>query len=244
MNTATTHLTAADTALPAAVPSFQRAPEEPLPYRRWTRIGDWFAGVRDRAFLPAQTDTLDTPWLHRLGQECRTRLEAERRGTLAVTAVIDDALSGHRRQIDNVIEEVARLAEQRAELAERPVPDTATTAAEQYDSPEQRRLRRLRTQAAAVGRIEARLQELSARKDQAAVAMETLTASRQWHWTLLLVRTHHLLAHHNRRAATYARTMTRRADRHFPQPTIPEPDWARQPSAPELPAALAATAGV
>lgn len=242
MPTHTAHLTAADAIVPAAVPAFQRIPEEPLPYPLWTRVSDWFAGFRDRVVLATQPDEIDTPWLHRLSQECRTRLEAERRGTLAVTAVIDDALAAHRRQIENAVAAIARLSEQRDALHDRPVSDAPTTTAERYDSAEQRQMRRARAQQADVGRIDARLHEVTVQKEQALVSIATLTAARQWHWTLLLVRGHHLVAHYNRRSATYVRTLTRRADRHYRQPTIPEPDWARQPSAPELPTAASAAA--
>lgn len=235
MNATPARLTAADAALPTAVPAFQRIPEEPLPYPLWTRIGDWFAGLRDRVVLATQLDAIDTPWLHRLGQECRTRLEAERRGTLAITAVIDDALAAHRRLIANAVDEIARLEQQGGALAGRPLSDEAVTSAEQYDLPEHRRLRRARARQAEAGRLEARRHEVVAQKDQALVSIATLTASRQWHWTLLLVRSHHLVAHYNRRSASYVRTLTRRADRSYPQPTIAEPEWARQATAPELP---------
>lgn len=234
MTTMPATLTAGDASLPAAVPAFQRPPEEPLPYPLWTRIGDWFAGFRDRAVLATQSDDLDTPWLHRLDQECRTRLEAEHRGTLSVTAVIDDALAAHRRRIANAAEEIARLREQCDSLDRSPVSDDPATSAERYDTPEQRRQRRVLAQRAQIGRMESRIYEVTAQKEQALVAIATLIASRQWHWTLLLVRSHHAAAHYNRRSATYVRTLTRRADRHYPQPTIALPDWAGQAIAPDL----------
>ena len=81
----TAQLTIEDVQIHHAVTTFQRDPERPLPYRRLDRWRDWLAGWSDRPQLAGvRGETPGTPWLQQLGQECRTRLEAERRGTLAV----------------------------------------------------------------------------------------------------------------------------------------------------------------
>lgn len=229
-------LTISDVQISHAVTTFQRDPERPLRYRRLERWRDWLAGWSDQAQLAgARGAALDTPWLQRLGQECRTRLEAERRGTLAVVAAIDASIVGHRRRIGVLLDELAALGARRDEQAAVRPDSAATTAAEELESPEQRGRRRLREQHAALAVLDEQLRERVVLRDEARVAIDTLLAARQWHWTVLLVRGHHLLAHYNRRCATYVRVLVRRAERGYEHPVTPAPDWLGQESPPPVP---------
>lgn len=232
----TAQLTIEDVQIHHAVTTFQRDPERPLPYRRLDRWRDWLAGWSDRPQLAGvRGETPDTPWLQQLGQECRTRLEAERRGTLAVVAAIDAAIVGHRRRIGVLLDELAALGVQREEQAAIQPDAIATTAAEELETAEQRGRRRTREHRAALAAMDEQVRERGVLRDEARVAIDTLLAARQWHWTVLLVRGHHLLAHYNRRCATYVRALVRRAERGYDHPVVPAPDWLSQESPPPIP---------
>ena len=71
-----------ETTIARAMSDFQRKPAAPLRYPLLTRIGDWSAGIHDQAF--AHDGELDTPRLQALRHEFATRLEHERRDTLAL----------------------------------------------------------------------------------------------------------------------------------------------------------------
>lgn len=224
-------MTVADASIAQAVPTFQRLPEKPLPYPLTARLLDWWAGFRDRAALPTSERRIDTPWLRRLSDECSTALEGERRGALAVIASIDETIAAHECQIELAHAELNAVADDQDTLSGVEVNAAAVTAAEQFDTPEQRLLRRRRSLAARREVLVTR--ELAARGkvEQSRLAIGTLTSARQAHWTMLQVRCCHLLAHYNRRAASYTRSVTRRRSEPFDIPTVAQPGWVVEASA-------------
>ena len=131
-----TTLIRGETTIARAMSDFQRKPAAPLRYPLLTRIGDWSAGIHDQAF--AHDGELDTPRLQALRHEFATRLEHERRDTLALIAVLDERLAELRAsqaaaQSEEAVAEVEGAALERATVDDRPV-----TLSETYDAAEHR----------------------------------------------------------------------------------------------------------
>lgn len=262
-------LTAASTPLPAAVPVLQRRPEGQLEYPWRLRMRDGWNGWRDRRLVaaslragkpqPGQQPQQDgstparsgfmTDCLARLAADCLTQQEFERRTTRTALAVLDNtivaALRTHRTLVIGLGDIERRLAE--ANTAE--VGDAPVTSAERYDTPEQRRLRRLRDQRAkVVGLTEERRRALAGIAD-AQQTIDTALADRRAHWDQLLIRSELLCAHYNRRARTYTRAAVRRGGVLIStrEQIIGTPYWATPqalPLAPDQPSGPVESGGV
>ena len=228
-----------ETTIARAMSDFQRKPAAPLRYPLLTRIGDWSAGIHDQAF--AHDGELDTPRLQALRHEFATRLEHERRDTLALIAVLDERLAELRAsqaaaQSEEAVAEVEGAALERATVDDRPV-----TLSETYDDAEHRLNRRIRGRDARKAAAGQRQQAARAAIEQIQADIERTTAARQSHWTLMLVRCHHILGLGNRRAATYTRSLTRRLGGRVLTPMLYAPDWLTEQ---QLPAFAAPTFAV
>lgn len=227
----------AATTIAQAVPGFQRLPAAPLRYPLLTRIGDWFAGTRDRAFVIADSE-VDTPRLQALRHEFATRLEHERRDTLALIAVLDEQLAELRAGLSAAQSGLTAAEAEGAALEHDAVDDRPVTFSEIHDAPDHRLARRARQRSARRAAAGQRQQAAREAIDRAQSDIERTTAARQSHWTLMLVRCHYIVALGNRRAATCTRSLTRRLGGRVMTPTLQAPDWLAEQ---QLPAFAAPT---
>lgn len=226
--------TPASALVPASYDQFQRAPESELRYGFFTRLADSWAGWRDRRVVDMTDGRVDSPWLQRLHFECDNRLEAEHRSAQASLALLDHAIVSDRHRITSTATMLAALTEQRELLLEEEPSSEPTTAAEVTDDPTVRRNRRERTRLVRLADLDRRTTEAEAIRTAAEQSVVTLVASRHAHWSVVQVRGSHLIAHYNRRAATYVRTATRKHGGRVITPTVAHPVWLGEP-VPSLP---------
>lgn len=233
----TIHLTTEHAVIPRAVDAFQREPAKPLRYPWYRAWADAIAGWRDRSG-PISDDPPHTAWLHRLTHELHTSLEAERKATASIIALLDDTSATHRRSFGSAEQTCGRLHQHIDELRAMPIDDAATTEAEQLDSASQRLLRRERDRSNRLAQLNAQLHQQQADINAAQAAVEILAVARQSHWTLMQVRGAHSIRHYNRRVATYIRSLNRRKTEGLRCPVLEGPDWLGQSSAPDNPATV------
>ncbi|WP_182263229.1 hypothetical protein [Rhodococcus sp. UFZ-B548] len=240
----TTLLTTASVPIPAAVPVLQRNPDDGLRYRTLLRFCDSWQGWRDRrrvARTLAEKDAAPagfrTDFVERLAAECFTRQEHERRTTRTAIAVLDDAIVSARHSAHALQQRLPDIAQRHADAAAGTVEDGPATSAEQYDTAQQRRTRRLRAQQAAIDAAVAERQQLLHRIDQAGEQIDIALQARRSHWAQLLVRVELLTAHYNRRARTYTRSASRRTSLFISttDQLITDPAWCTPESLPHPP---------
>lgn len=240
----TAPLTTASVPIPAAVPVLQRIPDDGLRYGIVHRICDSWQGWRDRrrvARTLGEKETAPagfrTDFLERLAAECFTRQEHERRTTRVAIAVLDDAIVSARHTVRALQQRLPDIDRRHADTVGTVVDDAPVTSAEQYDTPQQRRTRRLREQQAAIDAAAAERQQLLHRIDQAGEQIDIALQARRSHWAQLLVRAELLTAHYNRRARTYARSASRRTSLFISTTDrlITDPTWCTTESLPHPP---------
>lgn len=213
-------------AFPEALLAVQRAPESPITYALMRRVADALAGFCDRRVVTLSPDQVaGLPWLQRLGAECRTALEAERRAAHANLAALDTAVAAARQSIETSEVRAEELRQRLGALNGQEISAAATTAADAGDDPAVRRSRKQQQRDIEVGRMDGQLSQFDATVDANRQAIQTLLMARRWHWTLLLTRSVHLIAHYDRRAATYTRHALREAATEVYAPQAREPQW-------------------
>lgn len=220
---------------PQAFATVQRKPEEPIAYRWGQRTSDAWAGWRDRRVVVVEDDaTASSPWLQRLGFECATSLEGERRAAQATFAVLDAGITDARQSIVNTNGRLEELRAQHSELRAVQLSDAPVTAVDHTDAGDARLARRQRERGARLGELALQEKQWEGVIDGARQSIQSLVAARSWHWSILLTRSAHLIAFFNRRAATYTRAATRKASGPVLAPRVPQPDWLDAAEAPAI----------
>lgn len=229
--------------------SFARKPETEVNYSLWQRLSDAWAGWSDRASLATIDGDAASPWLQRLHWEAANRLEAEHRATVASLAFLDQQIvrlrekiaTSHAKLADQTADQTNRTASL-AEYAARPISDAPTTAAEETDSRAvvkkrntQRREIELKPKRDALSRLQGEISALRESLIEDHIELRAATTDRHSHWTVLMVRSAHLLAHYNRRASTYVRAATRNAGGLVRTPDAPQPGWLLDGIVPPVP---------
>lgn len=227
---------------------FQRDPEPQIRYRLWTRLMDALAGWTDRSTLATEDGEARSPWLERLHWECTHRLEAEHRATVATLIFHDQQIVTLREQIETAERRIhhhdGEVATMTATLdVEKAVPitDAATTAAELTDAPEvvrrrntERRARELQPLRDSLAHSQGEINFLRAAIVADQIALRARLTDRASHWSVLQVRSSHLLAHYNRRAGTYVRAAANRNGSLIRIPSAPRPWWLGENTLPEV----------
>lgn len=226
---------ATTTALPTASDPISSAvllrdPEPELRYGFVKRFADSFAGWRDRRVLVVTDGEASSPWLQRHHFECDTRLESEHRAGRAALAQLDQTIVAEHQKIALAAAAEAQARDSHADLAAQPLSDEATTSAEASDNPAVRLARRERTRRAELGRLDAQAVQQRAIADASTIVFQTHTTARSSHWAVMQVRGSHIIAHYNRRAATYVRAASRGHGELVRTPFVTEPGWLTQPA--------------
>jgi hypothetical protein len=225
--------------VPDAVPAFQRPYGSTIAYRRRQERSDQRRGRRDRdearaTLTPAQDDEsifmLHTTWLQALGDECGGYLEDEHRATNAMHAAIDHDLVGAYQQLSALADQRRRLTSARDQItASNPQPDSRGAASDGVIVATARATRDHKA------RVASATGEVSSIDEQAAAVqlqIVTLLEDRASHWTVLLTRCWELLAHFDRRGATYAGQASKGAAVRLAQTRVTRPQWLSQPAPP------------
>ncbi|QLQ16306.1 MAG: hypothetical protein HZY73_12320 [Micropruina sp.] len=144
------------------------------------------------------------------------------------------------------------IAAQTADLADEeavPISDAPTTAAEQGDDRSvvkrrnaERRAAALQPTREALSRLRGEAAALRAAIIQDQIELRATSTDRHSLWSVLLVRSAHLIAHYNRRASTYVRSATRRGGDLVRTPNAPQPSWLTEDAIPPVPDLAAAIA--
>lgn len=253
----TTTQTTAATITYASGGAFERDPEPDLRYGFWLRLGDTWAGWADRSSLAANAGEAASPWLERLHFECVNRLEAEHRATVASLAYQDQRIVQLRERITTgqsrlavLAAEVDAKAASLADAESAPISDEPTTVAEQGDARSvvrtrnaQRRAAALQPRRDALASIQGGVTSLGTAIIQDQIDLQMAITDRRSLWSILMVRSAHLVAHYNRRAGTYVRAASRRGGGLVSTPSAPRPDWLTDGTIPPEPSQwIAATA--
>lgn len=228
---------------------FVRDPEGEVSYSRWLRLSDAWAGWIDRSNLATIDGEAASPWLQRLHWECANRLEAEHRATVAALAFYDQRIVQLREHITTAADKLTGLTAEAgasaASLADdesAPISDEPTTVAEQGDDRSvvrkrnaQRRAAALQPRRDALAALRHEIDRLREAIIQDQIRLRTTLTDRHSLWSVLLVRSAHLIAHYGRRASTYVRAATRRSGGLVRTPTAPQPDWLTVGTIPPVP---------
>lgn len=243
--TAPTPLVASQASLPAALDPLLREPERSIVYHWWTRWADHRAGTTDARHTrtagprPAgEDDTLDTPWLARLFYERDTAIRAEQRTTAALISVLDAQVTTtatHKETLEQQLEG----AKNQLSTVEATDPAARTpSVAESYSNDAEIATHSANLHAATLNAAQDQLASLRAgiRADQIHIA--ELERDIATHHHILAIRTLHLAAWYQRRAATYTRAHTRRGGTWAatPEPETPTPLPAPDPAGTQRPA--------
>lgn len=229
--------------------AFVRDPEGEVKYGRWQRLSDAWAGILDRSSIATLDGEAASPWLQRLHWECANRLEAEHRATVAALAFYDQRIVQLREQIMTAEDKLSTLTAeadaQAASLADDekvPISDEPTTAAEQGDAPSVVKKRNAQRRAAALqptrDRLAAVRGEVAGLREviiQNQISLRMTITDRHSIWSVLMVRSAHLVAHYNRRASTYVRAASRRGGGLVRTPNASQPDWLTDGTIPSVP---------
>ena len=220
---------------PHAFDTVQRAPEGPILYRRAQQWSDSWAGWRDRRAVKADdAGAAQSPWLQRLEHECATSLEAERRSTQAIFAVLDAGIVEARESIATANAHVEELHARRGQMKAAELSSAPVTAVDHTDAGDSRLARRHREQGLRLGELDSAQKQWESTIDAARQAIQSLVAARAWHWSLLLTRCAHLLAFFSRRAATYTRAASRKSSDISFAPEVRRPLWLDAAEAPAI----------
>lgn len=218
--------------VPEALATFLTAPDRPMPYRWWTRLGDRWAGRRDRTAplhdpVPEVAEA-DTPWLRSLAAACANAVATGRVRAEALVSILDRERAALLGEIDQAKLAVAELTADLARVESVPITGDAVGTGEMY-SPSDERLRRRRherTQRSAA--LSGQLGAARARLADAHRQLEVIEQERKSHWIVLQERARILIEHHQRRAATYTRALeNRRSGQFWAVPRLEVPAWAR-----------------
>lgn len=236
MTTTPSTITAAQANVPAALNPFLRDPERAIRYRWWTRWFDHRAGTADARRTrtssprPATSDdtVLSTPWLARLFYERDTAIRAEQRTTAALTSVLDAQITTAQTHLETLSEQLNGASE-RLEAVKHmdPADRTPTVSERAYSTAAETSTRSANLHAATLAAAEAELSRLHAgiRADQIHIAERSRDIASHRH--ILAIRSLHLTAWYQRRAATYARAHAHvtgtRALTPEPEPPAPLP---------------------
>lgn len=232
--------------VPAAFDPFLRDPEQPIRYHWWTRWADHHAGTIDARHTPPagprpasiHPSVLDTAWLARLFYERDTAIRAEQRTTAALIAVLAAQITTTSTHRDTLSAQITDATDHLEALQHADPDRRVPTASERaYSTDAEIATRSANSHAQAVAGARAQLAGLEAgiRADQIHIA--GLTRDIASHHHLLAIRTLHLTAWYQSRAATYTRAHTARTKTIAATPCPDPPDYL--PETDQTPAALA-----
>lgn len=171
-------------------------PEPPIASRSWDRLADAAAGWRDRRPMTSPGGMAGSWSLRRLRDECAAQLDAERHAALGEFAALDRDIAAERNTITV----------------------SATRLLEALEA-------RQRARGAEADRLDARASDDRSAIHAAHGAIARISSARSSRWATLVARAFRLVAHYEKRAATYARATTGRGGVPLRPSPMPTPSW-------------------
>ena len=214
--------------LPGALPVLLLTPDRPLRYGWMARARDHWAGRLDRTPVGQSHEPGEvawSAWLQRLTAECHNAIARGRTRTEALIAVLDKeraTLEAEARKAEVLVTQLERdIAEQQA------APARDRRPGEAFSPDEEVRDRVNLERGTALARLRSAKAEAEDRQRSVLHQIHVIVTQRHSHWAVLQERTRLLVEHHQRRASTYARGMSRPwKGITYVAPVIHTPAWA------------------